>query len=112
MRGGFGPLCRLYMETWQSPVYCTCLENRRSERVREFESHLVRHTLPRARRLIKETNMGTVYGGIPFHYDEISDDTLNDDLMEIMNQDWVKSAIKEKRNEQGEYPTPNRQETV
>ena len=56
--------------------------------------------------------MGTVYGGIPFHYDEISDDTLNDDLMEIMNQDWVKSAIKEKRNEQGEYPTPYRQETV
>ena len=27
------------MEVWQSPVYCTCLENRRSERVREFESH-------------------------------------------------------------------------
>jgi len=26
-------------EAWQSPVYCTCLENRRSERVREFESH-------------------------------------------------------------------------
>ena len=30
------------MEVWQSPVYCTCLENRRSERVREFESHRFR----------------------------------------------------------------------
>ncbi len=31
------------MEVWQSPVYCTCLENRRSERVREFESHRFHH---------------------------------------------------------------------
>ncbi len=30
------------MEVWQSPVYCTCLENRRSEMVREFESHRFR----------------------------------------------------------------------
>ena len=29
-------------ETWQSPVYCTCLENRRLEMVREFESHRFR----------------------------------------------------------------------
>ena len=27
------------MEAWQSPVYCSSLENCRSERVREFESH-------------------------------------------------------------------------
>ena len=26
-------------EVWQSPVYCNSLENCRSERVREFESH-------------------------------------------------------------------------
>ena len=31
------------MEAWQSPVYCTCLENRRTERYREFESHRFRH---------------------------------------------------------------------
>jgi hypothetical protein len=30
------------MEVWQSPVYCTCLENRRIERYREFESHRFR----------------------------------------------------------------------
>ena len=30
------------MEVWQSLVYCTCLENRRSEKVREFESHRFR----------------------------------------------------------------------
>ena len=30
-------------EAWQSPVYCTCLENRRIERYREFESHRFRH---------------------------------------------------------------------
>jgi uncharacterized protein (TIGR02466 family) len=31
------------MEVWQSLAYCTCLENRRSEMVREFESHRFRH---------------------------------------------------------------------
>ena len=31
------------MEVWQSPVYCTCLENRRTEMFREFESHRFRH---------------------------------------------------------------------
>ena len=56
--------------------------------------------------------MGTVHGSIPFYYDEVSDDTLHDDLMEIMSLEWVQTAIKEKRNEQGEYPAPNRQETV
>ena len=30
------------MEVWQSPVYCTCLENRRTEMFREFESHRFR----------------------------------------------------------------------
>ncbi len=30
------------MEVWQSLVYCTCLENRRTERFREFESHRFR----------------------------------------------------------------------
>ena len=35
------PLLQI-MEVWQSPVYCTCLENRRSEMVREFESHRFR----------------------------------------------------------------------
>ena len=29
-------------EVWQSPVYCTCLENRRTEMFREFESHRFR----------------------------------------------------------------------
>jgi hypothetical protein len=32
------------MEAWQSLVYCTCLENRRVERHREFESHRFRQT--------------------------------------------------------------------
>ena len=36
------PLVCFYMEVWQSPVYCTCLENRRREIVREFESHRFR----------------------------------------------------------------------
>ena len=31
------------MEAWQSPVYCNSLENCRSERAREFESHRFRH---------------------------------------------------------------------
>lgn len=56
--------------------------------------------------------METVRGSIPFYYDEVSDDTLNDDLMYIMNFEWFQTAIKEKRDEQGEYPTPDRQETV
>ena len=30
------------MEVWQSPVYCSSLENCRSEMVREFESHRFR----------------------------------------------------------------------
>jgi hypothetical protein len=33
------------MEVWQSPVYCTCLENRRVEMLREFESHRFRQFL-------------------------------------------------------------------
>ena len=32
------------METWQSPVYCNSLENCRTERFREFESHRFRQT--------------------------------------------------------------------
>ena len=31
------------MEVWPSPVYGTCLENRRTEMFREFESHRFRH---------------------------------------------------------------------
>ena len=31
------------MEVWQSPVYCSSLENCRLERVREFESHRFHH---------------------------------------------------------------------
>ena len=31
-----------FMEVWQSLVYCTCLENRRVEMLREFESHRFR----------------------------------------------------------------------
>ena len=31
------------MEVWQSLAECTCLENRRLERVREFESHRFHH---------------------------------------------------------------------
>ena len=31
------------MERWQSPAECTCLENRRTERYRGFESHPLRH---------------------------------------------------------------------
>lgn len=57
--------------------------------------------------------MGTVYGSIPFYYDEQSDDNLYDDSFEILRQqDWFKQVVKEKRNEQGEYPTSDRQETV
>ncbi len=33
----------ILLEAWQSPVYCTCLENRRTEMFREFESHRFRH---------------------------------------------------------------------
>jgi hypothetical protein len=41
--GEFDPHMRSQlMEVWQSPVYCTCLENRRVEMLREFESHRFR----------------------------------------------------------------------
>ena len=33
-----------FMEVWQSLVYCTCLENRRVEMLREFESHRFRQS--------------------------------------------------------------------
>ena len=33
------------LEVWQSPVYCTCLENRRTEMFREFKSHRFRQVL-------------------------------------------------------------------
>ena len=32
------------LEEWQSLAECTCLENRRTERFREFESHLFHQT--------------------------------------------------------------------
>ena len=35
------------MEVWQSPVYCSSLENCRREIVREFKSHRFRQTLAR-----------------------------------------------------------------
>ena len=41
--GGLIPSCGAkFMEVWQSLVYCTCLENRRTEMFREFESHRFR----------------------------------------------------------------------
>ena len=43
------------MEVWQSPVYCTCLENRRSERVREFESHRFRQLKSEMDEWLKST---------------------------------------------------------
>ena len=39
------------MEVWQSPAYCTCLENRRVEMLRGFESHRFRQ---------KESSMKTM----------------------------------------------------
>ena len=33
------PDTRINLERWQSPVYCNSLENCRSARAREFESH-------------------------------------------------------------------------
>lgn len=38
--------------------------------------------------------MGTVIGSIPFYYDTVSDDTLNDDLMEIFRNETIAAAIK------------------
>ena len=44
------------MESWQSLVYCTCLENRRTEMFREFESHTLRQIYP-----ISEMNITLCY---------------------------------------------------
>lgn len=48
---------------------------------------------------------------------EYKDDGLQDDLYDdafdvMRQQEWFEQVVKERRNEQGEYPTPNRQETV
>lgn len=44
--------------------------------------------------------MGTVHGSIPFYYDEVSDDTLNDDVMEILKQKWVEFAVGDRSNKE------------
>ena len=44
--------------------------------------------------------MGTVHGSIPFCYDGISDDTLNDDVMEILKQKWVELAVEDRSNKE------------
>lgn len=44
--------------------------------------------------------MGTVYGNIYFPYDEVSDDTLNDDLMDILRYSDVKEAIEDTSNKE------------
>ena len=53
------------MEAWQSPVYCTCLENRRLERVREFESHRFHHIAAVAHRVEQQTENLCVAGSSP-----------------------------------------------
>lgn len=44
--------------------------------------------------------MGTVHGSIPFYYDEVSDDTLNDDVMEILKQKWVERAVEDRSSKE------------
>ena len=41
------------------------------------------------------------------------EDDLIDDVFEILrNETWLQQVLKERQNEQGQYPTPDRQETV
>ena len=48
------------MEVWQSPVYCTCLENRRVVRHREFESHRFRQNVPASLDSLTQTMRSSV----------------------------------------------------
>jgi len=44
--------------------------------------------------------MGTVYGSIYFPYDWQSDDTLNDDAMELLRHASVKEAVEDPSNKE------------
>ena len=55
MVSGSNPLVTTkFMEVWQSLVYCTCLENRRVEMLREFESHRFHQVYVGVRRTARQ----------------------------------------------------------
>jgi len=54
------PITTKFKEEWQSQVYCTGLENRRTERFREFESHLFRQIYAPIAQLAEATDSNPV----------------------------------------------------